>query len=189
MGSLCRPGSTFAVAVMERGFRPGPSLGLLQLNMLVAAALVSLGLLPYWSHRWEAMFPIAVAIYGVLGLLTWIESLGLRFIGRRRGWRITPDVAGVICDHASAGWVVGGLLMMLVLLLDPGGRLAAAGWAQEIARGIIHKPLSEQADLLRAFAFGGACVTGILIFESLVYVGMHRCRFANPPPAARAPDA
>jgi hypothetical protein len=51
----------------------------------------------------------AVGLPAALFLLTWIETLGVRFFGKRRGWRVTRPIAWTVCSHAAIGWAIGGV--------------------------------------------------------------------------------
>lgn len=94
--------------------------------------------------------------FWVLWLLTMIERLGLQVIGRQRGWRVTGKVAASVCAHASYGWIASGVLAIA------GGALGAVmnvWWAE--AMSLVGLGL------------------GLLVFETVVYVGVRACRFAN----------
>ncbi len=112
--------------------------------------------------------------------LTSLETIGLRTFGARRGWRITRPVAWSVVSHASAGWLAAGLLAMLFHAL---AQLPA-----------LHPRLLDLYALLdqhlNIFGFTWATTTrwmpttlglflGMLVFETIVYFGIRRCRFAN----------
>jgi hypothetical protein len=129
---------------------------------------------------------LALAVVLVLvPLLTWIETLGLRTFGRQRRWRITPDVAWTVCAHASFGWVLAGWLLAGGFVVGSLGLDAAAiAWLDQhaspwLAQSVIAlvRPFKSSVTLLVAG------FVGMLAFECLVYVGVRRCRFANPPTA------
>lgn len=111
----------------------------------------------------------------LLLFLTWIERTGIRTLGRVRHRRITRAVAETIVAHAAAGWVVAALLtwtgwLIGVLAAYLGQRHAWAMWE-----------LTLTAPLwMPVIGF----VAGLLCFETLVYVGVLRMRYANPPEAA-----
>lgn len=121
------------------------------------------------SARMALVFSLVLPM--LLVSLTRIESLGVRFFGRQRGWRVTPSIAWNVCAHATIGWTIGCLLHALTPLgLIWGGRLldllpanTAIAFAVEYARW---SPVV-------------ALFVGMLIFETLVYVGVRECRFAN----------
>lgn len=111
----------------------------------------------------------------MLVILTWIEHRGIRFFGARRGWRVTPAVATVVCAHASVGWLVGSLLLLLTFASEPMLR-------------IIGGPVTIDGGRMVLGSFGaGALFAGLMWFEILVFLGARRCRFANPPGAEGKP--
>lgn len=122
---------------------------------------------------WDlASLVIGVAVIGVmltvavLRLLVLIEELGLRFFGDRRRWRITRDVALTVCSHASIGWVVGSGLSAAFIALGAGG-------------SILGRRVPGTMAMLGVMA--GSAFLGLLVFETLAYIGMRCCRFANRP--------
>ncbi len=132
-------------------FRAGPSL---------LAGVVSLGcLLLVWY-----------CIRQVMVMLTWIERVGVVFFSRRRGWRIGRALAQAICGNAAPGWIAAAVLMnlgfalaFLVDLLKP--VLPLDQWA-------VREAIKTALPLL-------GFVAGMLIFETLVYIGVRRCKYAN----------
>lgn len=126
---------------------------------------------------WTLAQSVGAAI--VLGLLTSIEFQGIRFFGKQRDWRITKTVALVVCAHASVGWIVMAALPTIVL--------AAFATAQRlfglVANGTVNLGSRFGQVSLNTIATGGglvaALVIGLLVFESLVYIGVRQCRYAN----------
>jgi hypothetical protein len=115
----------------------------------------------------------------VLGVLTWVEARGIRFFGRQREWRITKAVAWAVCAHASVGWIVMAVMPMVVLA----GFYTAQRFFGVAPNGTIDLGSRFGRVSLNAAAQGGglvvALIAGLLVFETLVYVGVRRCRFAN----------
>lgn len=155
--------------------------GLLFTGTCVAAALAATPLaaivinLSLRDARFDAVAAVvAVAVvflsaWALTIVASWIESLGIRFFGARRGWRVTSGVALVVVAHAAAGWVAGGVIV-------------AVGAVLSLVAGL----LGGGEDPVIIIAFGGLVmggVVGLLWFEILVYVGVRECRFANPPNA------
>jgi len=134
-------------------------------SVVLASAVLVPGVVHVTSVRYALIF--APAVFALLGLLTIIEFAGLRFFGPRRGWRTTPGVAWAVCGHASAGWIV---TAALVGLAWHGAQLVDRAW-------IGFPPWGYFA------ATGGGFLAGLVVFETLVYVGFARTRFANPPGA------
>ncbi|HZW06745.1 MAG TPA: hypothetical protein VFF65_06450 [Phycisphaerales bacterium] len=165
---------------------PASCVPLLFTNMLIASGLVAAGFLSA-SRQWlMASAVVWILTFGGVLLLTYIETLGLRFFARSasRRWRVTPAVAWTVCSHASVGWLIGGLLMGAVLVTDPGGRLSEWAWGNEQSRRLLGASLGSRADLLRLGQALLPVIAGILVFETLVAIGVRRCRFANTPASA-----
>ncbi len=194
-GTLRRPGDRFRTLRIEP--RSGTTLMLATIP-IAAAFLVApwTGTLigdPARSARADGViaqvavycvvFPLQVCLVGVvLLLLTWIESRGVRFFARRRRWKLTRDAAWQICAHASVGWVIGAvvpMLMMAVLFAAPTGRPSLLDKLLIRSRGAGIAGLTR-GDATLLGLFGGAYVLGLCVFETLVYLGVRRCRFANP---------
>jgi hypothetical protein len=109
-----------------------------------------------WAWWWVVVWTAAIGALGFFPLLVialWIEIHGIRFFGRNHRWRITRDVAHAVCAHATPGWFAGAV-PLLVFLLDR--REYVLGWYLLAAGGV-----------------------GLLGFETLVYIGMRRMKFAN----------
>ncbi len=104
--------------------------------------------------------------------LTAIERLGLRTISRAHGYRITPTIARVITDYASIGWLIGSTLLVLSLLTW----FAPPLW---LDKGL-SPPLLLRSQVVLWYPIA-AILIGLLIFETLAYIGLQRCKFANTP--------
>ena len=126
-------------------------------------------------RTWAAVAIGAGVVPLLLLVLTWIETRGVRFFGKRRGWRVTGPIAWSVCAHAGIGWVIGSLVYALsplaVIWLRPVYDLFPATTGVRVA--------TEAATWAPIAAF----VVGMLAFESLVYVGIRACRYANEPRA------
>ena len=168
-----------------RGPRDTP---LLAGNIALAAVLIAAGLwLAILHAMWRSEGPqnlgailgafAFAAIFGgygaviLLHLLTAIEHRGIRFFGARRGWRITSDVATSICAHASAGWLLSGVLVLLGVLLGL--------WAYALAPGAPRSLRGAFDTAVLTLPIAGFSA-GLLVFETLVFLGVRRCRYANP---------
>lgn len=126
-----------------------------------------------------------VAITLSLMALSAFEVRGVLFFAKRRGWRLTPTAAWQVCAHASVGWIFCGVLSLLGM---------ATLTALSLRTNLIPKTmvdfsplLSMRAswhDVIGAVPFAGGYLAGMLIFETLVYLGVRQCRFANAPDAA-----
>ena len=130
---------------------------------VVAATLLALVGRPYYVGRFTFGLSIAGLFYLILLGAFHIETMGIRFFGRNHRWRIDGAVAYTICAHAAPGWLVGGLAYALAFPL----------WLN-----------MEYATTLLL----PAGLVGLLSFETFVYIGMRRMRFANRPEARLMPD-
>lgn len=110
-----------------------------------------------------------------LGLAA-IERLGLRTIGHAHGYRITPTIAKVITDYASIGWLIGSALLVLSLL---------TWFAPPLYReNGLNPPLPLRSEVVLWYPVA-AILIGLLVFETLAYIGLQRCKFANTPRTLR----
>ncbi len=184
-------------------WRPGPVLdrlrvtesrsGLLVVNVLLAGLFIAIiwtgvligdpartarnapGLLR-WLAFAASLSAQTLLVAALLWSLTAIEAAGVRFFGRRRGWRITWPIAWQACSHASVGWLI-------AVVLSVASHIAwlnityfgLSGWMQRRAGDYV------QIGVVFAGFFGG-----LLIFEVLAYRGVRRCRYANIPAARLA---
>lgn len=106
--------------------------------------------------------------------LTAIERNGIRLFGRMHHRRITRAVAQTIVAHAAVGWIVAALLTWAGWGLGSGAAYVAQRhvWAMWELTLTAHYWLP-----VAGFAIG------LLWFETLVYIGVRRMRFANAPGA------
>ncbi|HMN40705.1 MAG TPA: zinc ribbon domain-containing protein [Phycisphaerales bacterium] len=125
---------------------------------------------------WVALGAVPLLV-GALLALTWIETVGVRFFGRRRAWRVTWPIALSVCAHASIGWAIGGALHALVPLMR-----TPLWWVLDRLPEAV---ASRGALAFVTIAPVGALLAGMLVFETLVYLGVRECRYANT--AERSP--
>lgn len=125
------------------------------------------------------MVPAATAFQAfmigpALFILTAIERRGIRFFGTRRRWRITPAVAETVCAHAAVGWLISAIAFW--------AGVAALWFLEGLAPARPTGPwpawVHTLTDLMPLLPVLGL-LFGLLTFETLVYLGMRRCRFAN----------
>jgi hypothetical protein len=164
----------FIVAKLVSG--PGIAVWYLRPALAASTPASNSGTLVIWGDllvprpMWVAAIAIP-AMAGTLLALTWIETVGVRFFGSRRGWRVTWPIALSVCAHASIGWALGGVLHAIVPLAR-----TPMWWVLD--------QLPESVAATIAFAYVKlapvlAVAAGMLIFETLVYVGVRECRYAN----------
>lgn len=150
------------------------------LPLVMIAALHASGL----DDRPHALLGQVVAAL-VLGLLAWWILLAVSAITRGvvRLWgadarsRITQDVASVVVSHAAAGWLLGPSLLVVVLI----DRILWWGVMSLFGRSTPH-PLTPDLVMLGTTLLGA--IASLLAFETLVYIGVRRMRFANAPRVA-----
>ncbi len=144
------------------------SLGLLLANAAVAGLLFGI--------TTDRLIGIPAFALGIV-VLSMIEFVGLRIFGKRRGWRVSPEVAMTVVGHASAAWMLAAVLCGVGFRIgqstDGGLPLPQAIWS------IAGRSSIDWSVVLPVAGFLG----GMLAFEVLVYIGVRRCRFANPPTA------
>lgn len=110
---------------------------------------------------------VTIGTFALLWLVTLIERLGSRNIGRWHRWHITREVAYCVCAYASVGWLLGVLALLAWTVLYVIQTFSAAGTGPRVDG---------------AFSLLGAPVSfliGLFGYELLVYIGLRRCKFAN----------
>ncbi|MCA9277506.1 MAG: hypothetical protein H6815_01810 [Phycisphaeraceae bacterium] len=125
------------------------------------------------STRIEFVVSGAVLVLGTLAVagLSHAESLGFRLIGKRRKWRITPDVARSIVSHASIGWLIFAVVTIGLMIV-----------ANQIADNALRHGSGEKRLYLMFMPVEAALLgagLSLLCFETLAYIGLLRCRYAN----------
>lgn len=177
-GVLLHPAQTFRAMRLDGSALP-PFLFLLSIAVLVGVgwgvfALTGLGRPPFLS--WVLGMVAAKTVL----VMTYIETVGVTFFSRRRGWRVPFGLAERLTCYASVGWVIAAVVFAGLMLLDRAGIfktvvLATVGHWTPAARMI-----------LAVMAFGAA----VMGFELLVWTGVRQIRFANrPPPPEAAPKS
>ncbi len=117
---------------------------------------------------WWALLAFALSV------MTGVETWGIRTFGRVHGKRITRTVARTITAHATAGWVVaavfisGGFLLGMMLYEVTSRRNVGP------FRGVM---MLSPIWVPTVLGF-----VGLLAFESIVYLGVLHCKFANREP-------
>lgn len=170
-GPVCLVRTGISVATTPRGIwsrvriDARSSAWLLVSNCVLAGLVFGIGI---DSLAWAPVFA------GVVLALSFVEYLGLRTFGRKNRWRVTNGVALTVVGHASFGWLLGGI----------GG---AVGWrfGQTLPGGLgVPQGLWSLVGAT-SVAWGtvlgiAGFLCGLAVFEVLVYLGVRRCRFANP---------
>ncbi|KAA0215620.1 MAG: zinc ribbon domain-containing protein [Leptolyngbya sp. PLA3] len=119
-------------------------------------------------------------VFLLLGL-TATERIGIRVFGKFHHRRITRAVAETVVAHAATGWIVSALLTWAGWLLGSG-----TAWLGRREPWAMWELTLTAPYWMPVAGF----IIGLLWFETLVYVGVRRMRFANAPSAAaRLEDA
>jgi hypothetical protein len=167
--------------------------GLAAANLLVSGALVVLpwsGVLiadpirhagaiagRHWLRATAWVLPLEiVTVSCVLLALTMLEWGGIQLGARTRGWRLTPAAAWQVCAHSTVGWIVTGLSSWVGLI----------AWLNLASLNVGSSALRE---ILRWGVPVAWATFGLLVFELLVWTGVRKCRYANPPGAGAATTA
>lgn len=126
------------------------------------------------SYIWWTL-AVTFATWGVVSaillFLTWVETVGVKFFHTRRGWRATKAVVWSVCAHATYGWIIGALLVVVgwgLIDID----IAVSRLARTTRVG---SRFGDWQAVPPAIGF----FIGMMIFEFRVYQGMRACRFAN----------
>jgi len=150
----------------------GSGRGLALVNAAAAGAIAAA--VPAAALRDVGLFlAIGPALAALVFGLTFVETLGIRFWGRVHGFRVTRAVAWSVCGHASYGWVAGGALAGAAWVV---GQLDAAGSGYTVfgaGRVVVAAPVAQLGLLVLS------AVLGMLLFETLTYLGVRRMRYAN----------
>jgi hypothetical protein len=109
-------------------------------------------------------------------VLVGIEYCGIRFFGNRKQYRISRINACVICGYSTPGWIVGYSLAFLFSWITL--FLLFSLWITS------ESDIRNSVSKLAVVVFDGSWLVGMLWFETLVYIGMRKMKFANPPEAA-----
>lgn len=134
-----------------------------------------------WAATYGAMWMVEVGLGALLLFaLTRLEWYGMRFIAERRGWRLTRDAAWQVCCHASVGWIFVGLVPLLgmawIYIFANWFGLSAHGMLR--LPGILRNPV-PWSEVVNFGVIGLGFLAGMLVFETLVYLGVRQCRFGN----------
>jgi hypothetical protein len=158
--------------------------------VLIGLAAVVAGACAFVAER--SMLPPDEGAYGwglatafvLMGcpVLTGMESVGMRVIGRTRGWRLTKRNAQAIADHACVGWLVGAMVGGVLAV----GSAALFWYFQFDGSVSFDGPQAAQtstlfidpASLCLLLSLFGVFVIGLLWFEWLCWVGLRARKFA-----------
>jgi len=98
--------------------------------------------------------------------LAYVEALGVAYFSRKRGWRVPLRQAERLVAYASPGLLLAGLLLMKLRITHHADLLPLPLWLSDAPGGEL---------LLLAVPFA----LSILGFETLVWLGVRRTRYAN----------
>lgn len=113
----------------------------------------------------------AIMLVPVLFFLTHIEAVGLRSIGKGRGFRITKSISLAIINHACVGWLI------LGLSIGFGTMAHAVSFNLEVVSD--NYALADQYRFVGNLVMLSGMLFGFLFFETFAYLGLRRCKYAN----------
>lgn len=118
------------------------------------------------------LLPIGMWVPALFTLmfLIWLERVGVVFFSRKRGWRVPRPVAAAICANAAPAWIAAGVFMNVGI----GLMLTTQRILHDLPRGW-HPWAETAAAAMPVLGF----IAGMLVFETLVYIGVRRCKYAN----------
>ncbi|MBY0311043.1 MAG: hypothetical protein K2W85_03140 [Phycisphaerales bacterium] len=149
-------------------------------NQLLMPALVVPGFWFVMSRGSMAASPMEVLLFAVVFasmtapvtlLLGWIEKRGVIFFAAKRGWRIPEPLARSIINHCTLTWFWAWYGLVLGVLIGP----VLDRQLSRVATNTLIDAMLPVAPPLLGF------IAGMLVFETLVYVAVRQCRFANVP--------
>lgn len=168
-GMIRRPGESFRTMRLDGPAWPA------RLFLISIAAFVGF----FWGAYDLIMIERGLLLSWVAGMaaaktvliMTYIETLGVTFFSKRRGWRVPFGLAERVTCYASVGWVIA------AAVLAPLVGLYEAGLVESGVLRVTGHWQPEYRWLLAAVGFGAA----VLFFETLVYTGVRKVRFGNRP--------
>lgn len=142
---------------------------------MVCGAMVLAAWLGWGGTGLSAVLAGMVSVKAIL-LATYFEVIGVWWVSRRHGWRVPLRHAERLAAYASVGWPASVILLLLYGQMVRQGTIerfinvfSAAAWAYE---------LTLAASVM-------ALALALMLYETLVWQGARRCRWANSP----RPDA
>lgn len=147
---------------------------LLATNLAASAAIMTGVLIPgpvVNAASAGSVLSIFLVSAACLSALTSVEFFGIRVFGARRGFRLTREVALVVCAHASAAWIWTGLAFTLTF---QGAMRFGVLW-EPAWRALVPMRHKTAIGVLVATAF----VLGMMYFSTLCGLGYRALRYAN----------
>ncbi len=142
-------------------------------------------------EKWKTValtIPVSACLLFCLTMLTWIETRGIKIIGRTRQFRVDPVIAKSITSHSCAGWLLSSLLFFALynlgnLLIE--SRRPALGIDDKSflfdypARFIYPARAPDWVYWIDGAFWGTGLLIGFLFFETFAYLGLRRLKYAN----------
>lgn len=150
------------------------SASLLATNLTVSSVIMTGVLIPgpvVNAASPASVLSIFLVSWALLAALTSVEFFGIRVFGARRGFRLTKEVALVVCAHASAAWIWTGLAFTLTF---QGAMRFGVLW-EPAWRALVPMRHKTAIGVLVAAAF----VLGMMYFSTLCGLGYRALRYAN----------
>ncbi len=164
VGMVTRPRQMFEVMRVPTRRQGSPRLTDLSVYNCAGAVAPFAIIATFLSSRRDGFIMFSVGVIALVAL-TEIEALGLRFIARRRGWRVSWRLARAICAHASIGWAA----------LFP---FAVLSWLFLVVVQIVFD-VAPWSDWLFVSNMVIWLLPPMLCFETLAYLGVRACKYAN----------
>jgi len=120
--------------------------------------------------RRPELWAIGAGLVPLIG--TYVEALGVTFFSRRRRWRVPWRRAENLCLFAAVGWILPAMILLKIALLFETDWIGRHGyWPIDL--------LGYRTPETTALALILLAGVGSLWFETLVWLGVRRIRFAN----------
>jgi hypothetical protein len=136
----------------------------------------------------ESFAILTIGVAATLFAVTMFDVYGITLLARTRGWRLPRPISWTVCAHASAGWLLSGILPLLFManyyVLNTLVKLPFTGRVTDAA-GLPR--VSWQWVLGVGLPVLGY-LSGLVAFELIALCGARVCRYANLP-LAEAPPA
>ncbi len=134
-----------------------------------------------------AIFLLLPMLWATLMFLTAVEAMGLRFLGSRKGFRVTHSISNNIVAHGSVGWVIGGLGSSIGILFIFAPYIITVR-IFDMHERTRHNQFLRDLESTGIWLIPISILLGFLFFEIFAYKGLRRCKYANTLPPKSHPQ-